>query len=334
MAHNLAVRSDGKAAMAFAGGKPWHELGQDVGHAMTAEEAIAASINWKYELGHVFAKHDGQYIQSDLRTVQRTDTGDVTGIVSDRYRIVQPKDCFKFFDSVVGTGEAKYQTVGALGKGEMIWLLAELPGSITVGGKRDEVKKYILLYNGYDGKKTLRMAITPVRVVCQNTLNAAMRNSTNEISIRHVGAVSRKIDEARRVLGLADEWYKKQEEIWNLLAARQIIRDEAENFFKRVLPDVESSRKDANEKREDARSRMMTLFAGEGKGADWSEVSNTMWGAVNAVAEYADYELRTRGTDDQNRTDNHMKSVVFGAAAEMKQVAYDVALDMAQIKMN
>lgn len=164
MAHNLEIR-DGQASFAAKGEKAWHGLGQYVDKAMTAAEAMElARMDWDVEKRPLFVEEpdeaDGDdVVFSELENwaaATRTDTGDILSIVSDSYQIVQNRDCFGFFDSIIDREEAIYETAGVLGKGERIFLTAKLPSDIIVKGDVDVVNNYILLTNSHDGTSALQ----------------------------------------------------------------------------------------------------------------------------------------------------------------------------------
>src|SRR5690606_20882489 len=114
----------------------------------------------------------------------RTDNETVLGVVGKDYEIVQNRDAFSFFDAIVGGDGIQYETAGALGKGERIFITAKLPGYIKVG-REDLIEQYLFLTTSHDGYGSITAAFTPIRICCNNTLNAAMKNHTNSIKIRH-----------------------------------------------------------------------------------------------------------------------------------------------------
>ena len=179
MAHNLAM-TNGKTAMAYTGDKPWHGLGTSVANAMTSAEAIGlAGLDWGVVKQPVYFANDiSKYkrIENKFATV-RVDTMDPLGIVGNVYRPLQNKEAFSFFDAIVGDKLAMYHTAGALGKGERIWLLAKLPGECWITPK-DNIEKFLLLTNSHDGYSSVEFMVTPIRVVCQNTLNMAFSDNS------------------------------------------------------------------------------------------------------------------------------------------------------------
>jgi hypothetical protein len=168
------------------GPSPWQNLGIELINPATAREAIVtAGLDYtvvKKPLKEVVRLNHTADVSDRWATV-RTDTGDILGIVGDSYEPIQNRDAFTFFDSLVGTEKAIYETAGTLGRGERIWILAKLPGFIQVHGK-DIVNKYLLLSNSHDGSSPIEVKLTPIRVVCNNTLTAAMKGA-GKVQIRH-----------------------------------------------------------------------------------------------------------------------------------------------------
>jgi phage/plasmid-like protein (TIGR03299 family) len=195
MGHNLNT-SNGRASMFYVGDPPWHNLGIRLDHPATAEEAIEAAqldytVKKKPLRAVIHAKRHAE-VGDHFATV-RLDTGDVLGVVGSRYEVIQNRDAFAFFDALVGDDEAIYHTAGVLGKGERIWILAKLPDYIRVG-KNDLVEKYLLLTNSHDGSSLVRAKLTPIRVVCQNTLSVALNGSEQEVRIRHTANAREKLE--------------------------------------------------------------------------------------------------------------------------------------------
>ena len=200
MPANLAT-TDSKPAMMYAGEVPWHRLGTRLDSPATAREAIVASgLDYRVAIKPLVTLEGTDVPQR--KAVVRHDTGDVLGVVGNSYVPVQNHQAFGFLDAVVADEGLRYHTAGALGKGERIWMLARLPGSIRVGNSDDLVDKFLLLSNTHDGTTALRVFFTPIRVVCQNTLNLAERNAGQQgIAIMHVSRRSKPASDRRVMSG-------------------------------------------------------------------------------------------------------------------------------------
>jgi len=324
MAHNIMENK----RMFFVGEKPWHGLGTELNEPATAVEAIkAADLDYTVVKEKVFAIHNGSnvLVPGKFATINLANNLPL-GIVGDNYKVIQNREAFSFFDVVVGEGQAIYQTAGALGKGERIWVLAKLPKEMVIA-REDIVEKYLVLTNSHDGTSSLKMYFTPIRVVCQNTLNASLKDTGDGISIRHIGNVKSKIDEARRVLGIAVNYFSQFELISKQLVDVKLDVKKAESYFERILKidgDDEASTRKENQKLD-----LLHLFE-YGKGNDNPAVRHTMWAGYNAVTEYTDHYKAFRN-EEEDKT-NRLSSIWFGSAARLKGRAFSAALEIAGIK--
>ena len=141
----------------------------------------------------------------------RTDTAQILGVVGSKYEIVQNRTAFSFFDSLVQDGSGiKYETAGALGNGERIFITAKLPDILRIG-RNDDIEQYIFLTTSHDGSGSIMAAFTPVRIVCNNTLNAALRNHSNAVYIKHTANAEEKLKEAARIISIS----QTQAKCWN-----------------------------------------------------------------------------------------------------------------------
>ncbi len=322
MSHELAV-IDGKVSMAYTGEVPWHGLGQQLNDPMTAEEAItAAGLDFHVEL-KALTTVDGTPVPK-RRAAIRTDTGSVLGTVGTSYVPIQNSAAFDFLDQVVADGDLRYHTAGALGQGERVWLLAKLPGEIRVKGSDDITDKYLLLSNSHDGSTALRTFFTPVRVVCHNTLTLAHRQGRRQgVSILHKGSIDAKVQEARKVLGLAHRFYEECELKIDRLAHHYPTVDQLDHLFSSLFPDPENfpERSRAGCIRQD----LFYLFE-EGRGQDIPEIRHTTWAAFNAVTEYVDHRRPTRAKTENERRSRRLQSQWFGSGAQLKAKAWELAL--------
>lgn len=324
MAHNLAT-ANGKTSFAYYGEAPWHGLGQKLDTPATAQEAItAADLDFEVQLTPI-ATYDGLTVEG-RRAVVRYDKQEVLGVDSDRYVPVQNRQAFGFLDAVVAEGGLRYHTAGALGRGEKIFLLAKLPESIRVKNSDDLVDKYLLLSNAHDGSAALRVFFTPIRVVCQNTLNLAERRGQGQgVSILHKGNLEAKIREAQRVLGLAQRFYDDAAARIDSLTSHYPSQEQLKQFFTSLYPGPEEGKGNARAKK--VREELQRLFE-EGIGHDDPAIKGTSWTAFNAVTEYIDHHRSTRGKDDSDRASRRLDSIWFGSGTNLKAKAWDLALQM------
>lgn len=317
MAHNLTVNANGQHEFFYTGEKPWHGLGQALDAPATAEEAlIAANLGWNVEKQTMYLNPTTP-IESHMATV-RADNQKVLGVVGKDYTVVQNTHAFAFFDSAVGTGEAIYQTAGSINEGKRVFIVAKLPGTIKAV-KNDEVEKYLTFINAHDGTMALRMFWTPIRVVCQNTLNAALnRNGFKEsIAIRHFGDINNRIRAAQDYLGLAHRYYADFENIVERLVAKQVSNQEVENFLKSCFEVGE----DVSTRTKNQMEEVKNLFENDPKN-NVEGIRGTAWSLYNAATQYADHEA----VAVSKSADKRMSAIMFGSSAKFKQIAMDSAL--------
>lgn len=188
--------------------KPWHGMGTMVQEAPTSAEALhLAGLDWTVEPKPVYTEIDGIFGKSmqeipGFKANTRDIDGSVLGIVTDAYKIVQNTDAFAFTDNLIG-GEVRYETAGSLANGKRTWLLARLPETEILG---DKTEQYLVFTNTFDGSGSVRVACTPVRVVCQNTLNFALKTAKRSWSIRHTANIETRMKEAHDALQLANDY--------------------------------------------------------------------------------------------------------------------------------
>jgi phage/plasmid-like protein (TIGR03299 family) len=281
---------------------------------LTAREAIeAAGLNYtivKKPLKEVVERSHPADIPDRWATV-RTDTGDVLGIVEENYEPVQNRDAFTFFDTLVGTGEAIYETAGTIGRGERIWILAKLPGFIKVHGN-DIVNKYLLLSNSHDGSSLVRVKLTPIRVVCNNTLTAALQGA-GEVHIHHTVNAAKDMEQALLLLGLSNSLYEQLDALFNRMALTKISNKQLLDYVKVLVPDNEEGESNATNQR--IRKAVLELYE-SGQGTDLSR--GTLWGAFNCVTEYTDHEMESSPT-------TRLESIWFGRGEQLKLKAFHLA---------
>ena len=331
--HNINIEN-GKAAIAYnvENGPPWHGLGTSMKGKMTSQEGIvAAHLDFEVELLPVYAlasKEDKRvYIPDKFATV-RMDTMQALGVVGKKYTPLQNIEAFEFFDRLVGTGEAIYEVCGALGRGETVWILAELPGELRIEGTDDVTKKYLLLTNTHDGSRSVRVFYTPVRVVCFNTLSMAIsrRKKGEGIAIRHFPGVKEKVNEARKVLGLAIKQYDVIGKVFNALNKHNWNGDRLETYVNRVFPpskEKEEGREDEISTRlRNIRQDVVNLF--DSPQNRLPGIRGTAWAAYNSVTQYVDHYRTTYKTEDRTRK---LRSIWFGNGAIVKERALDIALE-------
>ena len=222
--------------MVYTREKPWHGLGTKVEEAPTSADALRlAGLDWNVEQKNI-QLCGGSKVPGYKANVRSTD-GKVLGVVSDRYRIVQNADAFEFTDSIIG-GDVRYETAGSLNGGKKIWLLAKLPETEIVG---DKTEPYLCFSNTHDGSGAVRVCMTPIRVVCNNTLNLALDSAKRAWSVRHTGSLQSKMHEARTCLRMANTYMGALAEKADRMANTAITRDQLNRILDELFPVDEHS---------------------------------------------------------------------------------------------
>jgi phage/plasmid-like protein (TIGR03299 family) len=325
MAHN--IEHNGQANIAYAGATPWHQLGQKLENAFDAETALReANLDWEVEVSPLwYAVGDAPLLHADDlvkstrgQVIQRTDTGEELGVVGMKYSPLQNRESFAFFDGLFGKGKARYETAGFTGKGERVWLLANMqdndPIEILPG---DEVEKYILLTNDHTGSYSVMGSFTPIRVVCQNTLSAAvgdMLKKASTVRIKHVGNVADRLQFAGSILAQAGVYYDEAKNLFQAFAKKQLNGEQVRGYIHRTLFSDSRDSKRRDEKIDEVEELMVT-----GAGSDIKGVRGTVWGAYNALTEYVDHVKTYRGQEANPM--KRLEGSQFGSGAWVKRNA-------------
>ncbi|MEO0077831.1 MAG: DUF932 domain-containing protein [candidate division WOR-3 bacterium] len=300
---------------------PWHGMGTRLDHPATAAEALAAAkLDWTVSKLPAAVMLEGKAIPAEgWECVVRTDTigsgrAHVLGVVGKGYAPLQNRDAFTFFDSIVGDGAAIYHTAGAINKGEYVWILAKLPVDIVVLGE-DITEKYLLLANCHSGEAAVQVKFTPIRVVCQNTLNAALQQGRGA-RVPHIGDVLGKLVRSRDMLGQFVNAYDQIAQLFVQMGKTPVTQRTIDDYLGQLfpLPDDEKERVRVLERRE-----AVVRLNETGPGSDIPGVRGSLWGLYNAVVAEVDYGIQRRTPDSR------LKSIWFGGAAAFKQKALNVA---------
>lgn len=313
-----------------------------------------AGLDWTVEKCRLFAEmpdfiethydensiHHGGNIYSECPNAfatYRTDYNIPLGVVKDRYTPVQNIDAFNFFDDAIGKNKAIWQTAGFFGRGERIFVSAKLPNNILVHG--DPVENYLVFTTSHDGSSGVKILFTPIRVVCENTLNAAIRNTSNYVSFRHTKSVHENLDVAAEILGICEEKiYYLNEKYNHMFKIKMSDKEAAETFANVVLTEkeqqeltntghnviqlinrdwraIEDSR--ISMKKVNTLSEMNNYYY---TGIGQREVLGTAWGVMNAVSGYYSNIQNNEGT-------KRMDSLLFGNSANNIKTANDLILE-------
>ena len=280
--------------------KPWHyEMTKDVTkliqEAPTSAEALKlAGLDWRVEQTPVFTDK-GIEIPGYKANRRNTDNA-ILGIVSNRYQIVQNTDAFEFTDAIVGeteNGVVKYETAGSLSGGKKIWLLAKMPTQKVLD---DEVEPYMCFTNSHDGSGAIRICMTPIRVVCNNTLNMALNGAKRQWSTKHVGDMQSKLEEAKMCMFMADQYMTRLDEEADRLANARLYKEEIDEILNEMFPVTE----DMTERRKNNIKEVKDNFYVAYYMPDIAKFRDTAWGAVNAMCDMVTHTAPKRNTKDFN----------------------------------
>lgn len=340
MAHNINFNEQtGKHSFFSVNEKPWHNLGQIVKDYPNSREAlIFAGLDYEVVKRKIYT-HDGEIGKGldflirdieipDHHATIRTDTNQVLGVVGKDYEIVQNVDAFAFFDSIVGGDGIQYETAGALGKGERIFITAKLPSYIKVG-KDDLIEQYLFLTTSHDGFGSITAAFTPVRIVCNNTLNAALRNHSNSIKIRHTANAKERLTMAHTVMGISNQLSSELENIFNIWAKIPIMDSEVKKLIQVALAPNKETILNINSGTENSLyfEKMCTSayeYAMSNPTQDMATTKGTLFGAYNAVTGY--FQNVRLYKDSETK----LKSMMLGGLAQIRtQKAFDVCSEFA-----
>jgi phage/plasmid-like protein (TIGR03299 family) len=302
MSHNIGH-------MFYYGELPWHTLGEKLDHPATVSEALmAGGLDWEVDTvplvpagePHTEISHRVAVVRRDR---QPGETGRVVGVVHPGFRPLQNREGAMMFDALLGRGERIYHTGGYLKNGEVIWLMAKLPGEIRVRGN-DVLETYLLFTNSHDGSIGIDIRLTTVRVVCQNTLSMALhkKNTAGKVFRRsHSGSYALLQEDAKGFFELTTRQCKEAETLFTALAAKRCTTTDFEAFLKRLMPDpakpaTTSSNPSVLRAYETRLETMMTtrrdvtrVHTDGIRRLDIPPSENTWWGALNTVTGWVDH---------------------------------------------
>jgi len=349
MAHNLNFNSrTGKYSFFSVQEKAWHGLGQIVQDYPTSEEAIRyAGLDYEVIKSPLFTKGSNiietsqgievGYSELDVPNYFaniRSDNNAVLGVVGKDYHIVQNREAFNFFDAIVGGGDGiLYETAGALGNGEHIFITAKLPDYIRVGNGDDITEKYIFLTTSHDGSGSITAAFTPIRIVCQNTLNASLRNMSNVVRIKHTSGAKQRLENAHKVMGLANTLSNQLQDIFNNWTKVRVTDSEVKKLIQLALcPNKET----LDLLKKGAEEEVSTVFKNTVDDAfayamisdtqQMETTKGTLFGAYNAVTGY--YQNVRNYKDSEAK----LQSIVLGGTAQLKtQKAFELCTSFEKI---
>lgn len=281
---------------------PWHRLGVPVAGLLTAAEAIeVAGLDWQVRMEpmHVSVPvltPDGVGSREDtvpgVRAVLRDSDDAILGVVGSRYHPIQNGEMFSLLDTLVDSGDAKYETAGSLAGGRVVWMLARMDRVLSVDG--DDVTPYLVATTSHDGRSALTIATTPVRVVCMNTLRWGLQQAKSKWTTRHTASATRRVQEAREALGIVHTAYDAFEVEAQALIAQEVTNLDFRRIVNALVPVDTTSMSDRQvEFRIDRQSQLRDLYSPDRPTI--GPYYGTGWGVLNAVNEWDLWSRPVRG---------------------------------------
>jgi len=314
-------------SMAYSGQVPWHGLGTSVPDNLSVAKMLkAAQLDWTVSKRALsFATQDGMAIENTVPgffALTRDSDSKVLDVVGPQYTPTQNKDAFEFFTEFVEAGSAKMETMGSLHGGRITWGLASLQSSFKLKGN-DEVKGYMLLISPHQQGKALMGFTTSVRVVCNNTLQAALSGGkSNKFTFRHTREFGKdEQEEAKKTMGIAREQFDSLETICKKLQAIKLSDADCLKMVQQVLGTPTEDLIDDAEKLTTKEQTIYTAIMNS-PGAELPSAKGTGWGFVNGFTYAIDHQLR-------KSQDRRLREAWLGRGASLKQAAVDAVLTLA-----
>ena len=322
MAHNLF-----RGRMAFVGHVPWHRLGEAVASTVTAREMCqAAGLDWEVAKepapgARIVNEQRGLH---DRYLIMRDPVGEETdkvalGMVGSGYEPLQNTEAFKFFEPFVKGKYAQFHTAGALGNGERVWVLAKLNDQIVIEGD-DIVDRFLLLSNSHDGSGAVSIRFTPIRVVCQNTLNFAMQRGAGAISVRHTRNVAQHLATAQttELKRAIERAFKEAGTVFGKMALKTLTAEHTDTILEILFPRTEHQKKHGLKPERWGRIKHIL----DDDTVTPSRTRNTLWALYNAITRDEDYRS-SRSASAEAR----LERVWFGNGHDLKIRALTVCRD-------
>lgn len=312
-------------SMFYVGDMPWHREGTRLKNPPNTMTAIKrAGLNWEVEKTELYTAENS--LIDNFFGIQRLDNNKILGIVKKEYQPLQNSEAFNFFDPLINSKFISYETAGSLGDGEIIWILAKIEQNDTFKvHNKDEIIKYLLLSNSHDGQSAVSIKFTPIRVVCQNTLNIALKEG-DAIKIIHQAGMYSKLEETQLAMNNILNIFNGIEGTFNSMAKCKMPIDDAKKYFNSLYPII-------YEKYITTESqyikRLVNISAQEqlcanfetGYGIREYGLEETLWAAYNAVTQYIDHPLNYKLGDNKL-----VKRIWFGEGELIKKKAYRAAV--------
>lgn len=297
---------------------PWHGLGKIVEFALSSAEALReGGLDWNVVQKPVMTE-DLLPIPGYKANIRESDER-VLGVVTDRYKIVQNHEAFEFTDTLLGEG-VRYETAGSLQNGRRVWILARLPENYIISG--DRVSPYLVFSNSHDGSGSIKVAMTPIRVVCQNTLNLALKNANRIWSTIHTGDIKSKLDEAKKTILLAEHYMNKLGEEIDKLNKIKLTDAKVFEFISELIQMPDNASKVQEKNIQQLRNDLEMRYF---EAPDLLHISKNAYRLINSVSDFATHSKPLRETSSYK--ENMFSKTIEGHP--MIDKAYEMVLALA-----
>ena len=322
----------------FNGQAAWHRLGTVVDFSLPAREAFRmAKADWEVQPKPIYTS-DMLEIPGH-KAITRMDTGTVLSIQKESYSIVQNEQLIRIAEAM--HEDATMDAVVVLAEGRRVAFTAKVNGAEGEVVKGDEINQYLVGCTSHDGTVSFQIMFSPIRVVCQNTLSAALGraaagNKAKKFAIRHTTNANALISRLPQLIDMQRQQFTGGMEELKAMASKPCTATQFKQYCEQVFADqlvgmTNDKRGDATTARPkriedlDAWDSVANKFAGEGIGFDIPGVQGTMWGAYQAVTEYFTHDAgRSKNATEAAR--KRLESLYWGSAAATITRAHSLAL--------
>ena len=309
----------------------WNRVGIRVDGSMNAHEALTkGGLDWEVKMEPAKVTFNGKtsIVPGKFVPVRISD-GRPLGVVGNSYRPVQNVDALNFMDDFIGRGEATYETVGNIGDGKLIWMLAKLPTDSNVV---DLVERYMLMSTSHNGVSPVMLAVLNFRINCANQIQAAIKKARNKFVIRHTTNVELRMADARKAFDGSMKYFNEMDIIFEKMKGIKFGQTALEVLVEKVFGapgDDDKSRRQEN--RIEAIQEKIVNLSLTGMGTDLPGVRGTAWGAYNAVTEYLDHHTKIKGGKGASADEKLLNSAWFGTIGMKTQKAFDTVTSMVKL---
>lgn len=325
MAHELEIKKNGEASMAYVGDVPWHGLGKNAleymkpGELLTADKMRRiAGLDWEVERAPMYVRVNGKEVPTGFEALYRDSDNKVLTQITESWHEVKMKEAFDFFEEFVAEGDMQMHTAGSLKGGKIVWALAKINESFDLFKGRDVIESNLLFTLPHQYGKPVDIRFTPIRVVCNNTLTLALSGASDMVvKLNH----RRKFDPemVKETLGLAKERLGEYKEMAEFLASRKFKKAQLEEYFADVFPSKADNDEEETKLSRPAKTALEAMDTQPGH----EYGIGTWWQPFNAVTYSIDHVLG-------HGADTRLKSAWYGSNRKKKIHALEKAVEYAE----